>query len=97
MSDSAPAPRTRATMSATGLIVPRTLEICAKAASLTRPVESSASSCSSDSRPSSDTSSQRSSAPVSCVSSCQGTMLEWCSIWVISTTSPGPTFSRPQA
>ena len=29
--------------------------------------------------------------------SCQGTMFEWCSISVTSTSSPGPRFSRPQA
>ena len=31
-------------------------------------------------------------APVSSQSSCQGTMFEWCSISVMSTSSPGPTF-----
>ncbi len=28
---------------------------------------------------------------------CQGTMFEWCSISVMSTSSPGPTLVRPHA
>ena len=27
---------------------------------------------------------------------CHGTMLEWCSIWVISTSSPAPIRARPK-
>ena len=96
-SETAPAARTRAAISLTGLIVPSTLEMWAKAASFTRPDASSSSSWSSERRPSSETSSQRSSAPTSWQSSCHGTMFEWCSIWVISTTSPRPTCSRPHA
>jgi selenocysteine lyase/cysteine desulfurase len=34
-------------------------------------------------------------APFSSQSICQGTMFEWCSISVISTSSSGPTFWRP--
>ncbi len=33
---------------------------------------------------------QRSDAPVRSVSSCHGTMLEWCSISVMTTSSPSP-------
>ena len=49
------------------------------------------------SRPSSVSPNQRSVAPLRSVSSCHGTMLEWCSISVISTSSPGPTASGPSA
>ena len=35
-------------------------------------------------------------APVSSHRICHGTMFEWCSISVMSTSSPSPTFLRPQ-
>ena len=35
-------------------------------------------------------------APVCSHTSCQGTMFEWCSIQVTSTSSPGRRFERPQ-
>ncbi len=38
---------------------------------------------------------QRRVAPVRSVSSCHGTMLEWCSISVMTTSSPGPTCRSP--
>ena len=40
---------------------------------------------------------QRSVAPVRSVRSCHGTMLEWCSISVMTTSSPGPTLKLPSA
>ena len=49
------------------------------------------------SRPSSVRPNQRSVAPVRSVSSCHGTMLEWCSISVMTTSSPSPTASSPRA
>ncbi len=36
-------------------------------------------------------------APVAWAASCQGTMLEWCSISVITISSPGRRNLRPQA
>ena len=35
-------------------------------------------------------------APFSAQSSCQGTMLEWCSRVVTTTSSPAPTWTRPK-
>ena len=49
------------------------------------------------SRPSSVMPNHRSVAPVRSVSSCHGTMLEWCSISVMTTSSPGPTRRSPSA
>ena len=49
------------------------------------------------SRPSSVRPNHRSVAPVRSVSSCHGTMLEWCSISVMTTSSPGPTRRSPSA
>ena len=49
------------------------------------------------SRPSSVMPNHFSVAPVRSVSSCHGTMLEWCSISVVTTTSPSPTCSGPRA
>ena len=37
------------------------------------------------------------SAPVFFAMNCHGTKFAWCSSSVITTTSPGPRFSRPQA
>ena len=48
------------------------------------------------SRPSSVRPNQRRVAPVRSVRSCHGTMLEWCSISVITTSSPSPTCSGPR-
>src|SRR5207253_1057426 len=56
MSETAPAARTRAVISATGLIVPSTFETCVKATKRTSPRASSASSASSESSPRSSTS-----------------------------------------
>ena len=39
----------------------------------------------------------RTSAPRRSASCCQGTKLEWCSISVTTTRSPGPTLASPQA
>ncbi len=93
----APAARARRAISATGLIVPSTFDTCATPTTFTRPSASTESSSSSDSSPPSDTDRYRSRAPVSSHRSCHGTMFEWCSISVMSTSSPAPTFSRPQA
>ena len=41
--------------------------------------------------PSSVSPNQRSVAPVRSQTSCHGTMLEWCSISVMTTSSPGPS------
>ena len=49
------------------------------------------------SSPSSVMPNHRSVAPVRSVSSCHGTMLEWCSISVMTTSSPGPTRRSPSA
>ena len=48
------------------------------------------------SRPSSVSPNQRSVAPVRSQSSCHGTMLEWCSISVMTTSSPGPDLALPR-
>ena len=45
--------------------------------------------------PSSVRPNHRSVAPVRSQSSCHGTMLEWCSISVMTTSSPGPTCRSP--
>ena len=54
-----------------------------------------ASSCCSESSPSLVDLQIAQLGPVRGVASCQGTMLAWCSICVISTASPGPRFARP--
>ena len=87
-----------AAISATGLMVPSMLETAVSETTLVRSLISS-SMFDRSSLPSSVSPNHRSVAPVRSVSSCHGTMLEWCSISVISTSSPGPTCrsSRAQA
>ena len=48
------------------------------------------------SRPSGVTPNQRSVAPVRWHSSCHGTMLEWCSISVMTISSPAPSANLPR-
>ena len=88
----APAARARATISATGLIVPSTFDTCATATSFTRPSASTASSSSSDSSPVvGDRRGSAASRRAPGRAAATGTMFEWCSIWVMSTSSPAPT------
>ena len=77
-------------ISRTGLIVPSMFETQVSETTLVRSVMSS-SMFDRSSRPSSVRPNHRRVAPVRSVSSCHGTMLEWCSISVMSTSSPGPT------
>ena len=93
-STSAPTACARAAISATGLMVPSTLDWCASATSLVRSVISWSAAARS-SLPSGVTPNQRSLAPVRWQSICQGTMLEWCSISVMTISSPGESASRP--
>ena len=74
----------------TGLIVPSMFETHVRETTLVRSV-TSVSRSSRSRRPSSVTPNQRSVAPVRSVSSCHGTMLEWCSISEMTTSSPSPT------
>ena len=48
-------------------------------------------------RPSSVAPNHRNVAPVRCASSCHGTMLEWCSISVVTISSPGRISRSPTA
>src|SRR4051794_6687520 len=81
---------------ATGLIVPSMFETQVSETTLVRSLISS-SMFEVSSRPSSVRPNHRNPARLRSVSSCQGTMLEWCSISVISTSSPGPIASGPVA
>ena len=92
----APTSWARRAISATGLIVPSMFETQVSATTLVAGVISS-SMFDRSSWPSSVSPNQRSSAPLRSVSSCQGTMLEWCSISVITTRSPSPIASGPVA
>ena len=76
-------------------MVPSTLDWWARATSLVRSVISSP-AWDRSSWPSSVTPNQRSVAPVRSHSSCHGTMLEWCSISVMTISSPGPRRSRAE-
>ena len=95
-STTAPTSWARRAISATGLTVPSMFETQVSETTLVRSVISS-SMFDRSSRPSSVSPNQRSVAPLRSVSSCHGTMLEWCSISVISTSSPGPIASGPSA
>ena len=94
-STSAPAAWAASAISRTGLMVPSTLDWWARATSLVRPVIRSPAPGRS-SWPSSVTPNQRSVAPVRSHSSCHGTMLEWCSISVMTISSPGPRRNRAE-
>ena len=93
---SAPTSCARRAISATGLTVPSMLDTQVSETTLVRSLISS-SMFDRSSRPSSVSPNQRSVAPLRSVSSCHGTMLEWCSISVISTSSPSPIASGPVA
>ena len=80
----------------TGFSVPRMLLTWTKASTLVRSLTSASRSVRS-SRPSSVSGSQRSVAPVRSQSICHGTRLEWCSISVTQTSSPGPSAKREPA
>ena len=75
-------------------MVPSMLETQVNDTTLVRSVISS-STFDRSSWPSSVMPNQRSVAPVRSQSSCHGTMLEWCSISVITISSPGPTWRSP--
>ena len=81
-------------MAVIGLIVPSELDTCTTATIFVRSV-SSPSSRSIRSSPSSVIGSTLRCAPFSSQRICHGTMLEWCSISVMSTSSSLPTFARP--
>lgn len=77
-----------AAMSVIGLIVPSAFDTQVSETTLVCSLMSSSMLLRS-SRPSSVTPNQRSVAPVRSQASCHGTMLLWCSISVMSTSSPG--------
>ena len=92
-----PSLRARAHRSATGLIVPSELEMWVIASNFTWGVRNW-SRREASSRPMSPvTGRQTSRAPVCSVSSCQGTILLWCSISVSRMMSPARTCLAPQA
>ena len=74
-------------------MVPRALETCTSATTRVRG-ESSLASSSIRSSPRSSTGATTSFAPVASQTICQGTMLEWCSISVSSTSSPAARRGR---
>ena len=82
------------TIVAIGLIVPSEFDTWTTATIFVRSV-SRPSSRSIRSSPSSVIGSTFRCAPFSSQMSCQGTMFEWCSISVMSTSSPLPMFARP--
>mmetsp|Transcript_33484 Transcript_33484/g.107628 ORF Transcript_33484/g.107628 Transcript_33484/m.107628 type:complete len:212 (+) Transcript_33484:683-1318(+) len=90
----APTPCAAATISPTGATAPSTLETCCTATSLVRGPSSvrrcGRSSCSVAFRRA-----YRSTTPRSAASSCHGTMLEWCSATLSTTSSPSPRLARP--
>ncbi len=88
---SAPTSCARAATAATGLSVPSVFDTCTSDTTLVRCVIRS-STVDRSSRPSSVMPNQRRVAPVRSASSCHGTMLEWCSISVMTISSPGPTW-----
>ena len=88
ISTRAPAAWARRLISATGLRVPSTLDMWVTATM--RDLGPSKSAQASMSRvPSSRTGIHFSTAPLRSRSMCQGTMLEWCSIWLTRISSPG--------
>ena len=80
----------------TGVTVPSALETWVAATSLVRGPSRSSNSLSSR-LPASSTGATFRTAPVCCESSCHGTMLAWCSRWVMTISSPGPRCLPPQA
>ncbi len=80
---SAPTSWARRTIASTGLTVPRMLETSTKETIFVFSVMIS-SMLDRSSRPSSVRPNHFSFAPVRCASSCHGTMLEWCSISVMT-------------
>ena len=91
----APAAFAFATSAATGLTVPSELLTWMIATILVRGV-SRRSNASRSSSPRSVIGAAFSVAPVWAHTSCHGTIFEWCSIHVTSTSSPGFKFVRPQ-
>ena len=83
------------TMSRTGLMVPSEFDRCTTETSFVRG-PSSRSNSSSCSVPLSSMGATRSCAPTCSHRSCHGTMFEWCSMWVMTISSPGPTCRRPK-
>ena len=81
----------------TGLIVPSELETRLFATTFTFPDAAISSSASSWSSPWSSIGMCLKLAPVRLAMNCHGTKFEWCSSSVITTTSPGPRLSCPQA
>ncbi len=83
-------------ISATGLIVPSTLLTWTtptiRVRSVSRPAKASMSSS-----PPGVTGAKRTVAPVISATICHGTMFEWCSISVTSTSSPAARLRMPQA
>ena len=95
-SSSAPAFRAIPAISAIGLMVPRTFDMCVTLTTFVRsPISERSESRSS--WPSESMPAYRSTAPVRCATSCHGTMFEWCSISVSTTSSPSRRLASPQA
>src|ERR671913_174099 len=92
----APTSRARATTGETELTVPRMFDWCTIETIFVRSLTIS-SRFDRSRRPSSVRPNQRSVAPVRWQASCQGTMFEWCSISVMTTSSPGPRRYRGSA
>ena len=90
-----PSPCTQSASSRIGLIVPSELDWSTTASSLTLPAFAISSSSSSFSSPCWSMCTYRNSAPVAFASTCHGTRFEWCSISVVTITSPGPRLVRP--
>ena len=90
---SAPTALAFSTSSETGLTVPSTFDWCANATTLVFGVMSSSTSDRS-SRPSAVTLNHFSVAPVRWHNCCHGTRFAWCSISVMTISSPGPTRKR---
>ena len=83
-------------MGLTGLIVPSALERWTNAASFTRPLFSNRSYSSKINSPASVNGTTFRVAPVRSHSICQGTMLEWCSMPVMTISSPAFTTLPPK-
>ncbi len=81
-------------MRRTGLIVPSAFETWDTETMRVRG-ERSRSKAAMSTSPASSIGATRSVAPFSSHSICQGTMFEWCSRPVMSTSSPAPTCRRP--
>jgi hypothetical protein len=85
-----------AAMVATGATVPSTLETWLTAMMRVREL-TSCRQASRSSAPSGPTGTTRSTAPVRWATTCQGTMLEWCSATVSTISSPACRVVPPQA